>query len=156
MKKKDLQILSMLRGNGRMSLTDMSRRSRIPVSTIYDRIKSFNGPVIKRHVSLIDFAKLGFVVSAHVMFSVDKGQKDDFSACMVRSMNVNSLYRINNGFDFIAEVLCRDINELERFLDALNEKFKIKEKKTFFIIDELKKETFLDNDASLQLFDKVL
>ncbi len=155
MEKKDLQILSMLRSNGRMTLTEMSRRSNIPVSTIYDRLNYFRGSIIKRHVSLIDFAKLGFVVKTHIMFCIDKTQKDDFSAYMVRNVNVNSLYRINNGFDFIAEVLCRDINGLEQFLDSLCEKFKIKDKKTFFIIDEPKKEAFLSDESFMHLFNEV-
>ncbi|MBU4209210.1 MAG: winged helix-turn-helix transcriptional regulator [Proteobacteria bacterium] len=37
-KKTDLIIISSLRQNAREKLTEMSRKTRIPVSTIFDRI----------------------------------------------------------------------------------------------------------------------
>lgn len=76
-----------------------------------------------------------------------------FADYLGKQHNVNSLYRINNGFDFLAEVLCRDINELELFMDTLQLKFKIKDKKTFFIISELKREAFLEDCSLLEATD---
>ncbi len=143
MKKKDLMILCELRNNARMQLTDISKRTHIPISTIYDRLKSYNGKIVKKHSALIDFAVLGYVVKAHLIFAVERAQKEEFSKHMQNHPNVNSLWKINNGYDYIAEVLYKDINSLEYFLDELCQKFKVKEKKTYYIIEELKKETFM-------------
>ncbi|MBI3034498.1 Lrp/AsnC family transcriptional regulator [Candidatus Woesearchaeota archaeon] len=153
MKQKDMRILSMLRGDCRMSLTDISRKTSIPVSTIYDRLKLFNRSIIKKNSALIDFSKIGYVVKTHILFCVERSQKEVFADYLGKQHNVNSLYRINNGFDFLAEVLCRDINELELFMDTLQLKFKIKDKKTFFIISELKREAFLEDCSLLEATD---
>ncbi|MBI2133347.1 Lrp/AsnC family transcriptional regulator [Candidatus Woesearchaeota archaeon] len=129
----------------------MSRKTRIPVSTIYDRLKSFEGVLIRKNSSLLNFSKLGFVVRALVIFSVEKSQRDEFSSCLLKNNNVNSLYRINNGYDFVAEILHKDINDLEHFMDSLVERFKVRERKTFFVIDELKKEGFLTDENFLDI-----
>ena len=39
MKKTDTIIISQLRTNGRMQITDLSRKTGLPVSTIHDKIK---------------------------------------------------------------------------------------------------------------------
>ena len=151
MKKKDLLILSLLRRNCRLSLTDISRATKVPVSTVYDKLKLFRGGIIRKHSAIIDFSKLGYIVKAHIILSVDRLQKDEFSSYMQNQASVNSFYRINNGYDFLAEVLCRDISEFEQFMDRLGGKFKIKDKKAFFIIDELKKEAFLADEGVLDV-----
>ena len=60
MNKKDLLIVSHLRRDGRTSLTELSKKTRIPISTIFDRLKQNKNNFIKKHTALIDFAKLGY------------------------------------------------------------------------------------------------
>ena len=147
MKKKDLIVLSILRKDCRMSLTDISRKTKIPISTLYDKLKMFDKSIIKKRAAILDFSKLGYVVKTHMVFAVDRSQKDEFSNFMQISAHVNSLYKINNGYDYMAEMLHRDLYAMEKFMDELNSRFKIKEKKVFFIIDELKKEEFLSDES---------
>ncbi len=143
MNKKELIMLSMLRKDSRMSLVEISKKTGIPVSTLYDKLRAFKGDIIRKNAALINFSRLGYVVRSHMTLAVDRSQKEEFAAFLFKSENVNTLYRINNGFDFFAEVLHRDINEHERFMDELQGKFKLKDKKVFFIIEEIKRESFL-------------
>ncbi len=152
MKKSDLQVLSILRNNCRTSLTDIGRKTGIPVSTLYDRLKGYHGSVIRKNVALVDFSLLGYVIRANIIFSVDRPVKDEFAAFLLRHQNVNSVYRINNGYDFMIEVIHRDVNGLEKFLDDLQARFKIREKKVFFIIDEVKRESFLTDESLLDSY----
>ncbi len=61
MKKSDLLVLSCLRKDARMKLTEMSRITRVPVSTCFDRIRALEDEeVVRRHGCLVSFEKLGF------------------------------------------------------------------------------------------------
>ena len=153
MNRKDLWVLALLRKDCRITLTDISRTTKIPISTLYDRLKNLDKSIIKRKAAMIDFSKIGFVVKSQVVFAVERAQKEEFANYLRMSINVNSLYRINNGYDYMAELLHRDLSELESFMDKLNSKFKIKDKKVFFIIEEMKKEEFLADDKALDLLE---
>ncbi|MBI2126003.1 MAG: Lrp/AsnC family transcriptional regulator [Thaumarchaeota archaeon] len=142
-KKKDLLILCELRKDCRSSLSDIGRATKTPVSTVYDKLRSFRGGIIRKCSALMNFSLLGFAAKAHVIFGVDRSQKEEFGAYLGKHHSVNSLYRINNGYDFLAEVICRDMSEFENLMDLLSSKFKIRDKKVFFIISDLKREEFL-------------
>jgi len=140
MNKKDLKIISQLRTDARMSLTDMSRKINIPISTIFDRLKS--NDFIVKHTSLLDFTNLGFT-KANIFLKVEREDKEALKEFLVKNNVVNSFYRINNGFDFMLECIFRQMKDLEEFNDLLESKFKIKETKSFFVIEDIKREMFL-------------
>lgn len=141
--KKDLLIVSNLRRNSRETLTNMSRATKIPISTIYDKLRLHEGGLIKKHTCLLDYNKLGYPTRANVMLRVDKPDRDAVKDFLVRHKNVNSVFKINNNFDFMAEMVFREIKELEDLLEALEDKFKIKAKQVFYIIEDIKREEFL-------------
>ena len=148
-KKKDLILTAYLRQNSRTSLTILSRKTGVPVSTIFDRLKSNN--VIIKNTALLDFTKLGYSTRANILLKAKKGEKDKIKEFLVKSFNVNSLYKVNNGFHFMAECIFRDIKELEDFLDLIDERFSVRTKEVHYIIDELKKEAFLSQPELIDL-----
>ncbi|MBD3304652.1 hypothetical protein GF343_05940 [Candidatus Woesearchaeota archaeon] len=140
-KKKDLILTAYLRQNSRASLTILSRKTGVPVSTIFDRLKS--SKVILKNTALLDFSKLGYSARTNILLRARKDKKEKLMEFLFKSFNVNSLYKVNNGYHFMAECIFRDIKELEDFLEMLDEKFAVKTKEVHYIIDELKKEAFL-------------
>ena len=66
--------------------------------------------------------------------------------------NVNSLFKINNNYDFFVEAIFRDINELEEFKEELEIKFKTRKFVLYHLINEIKKESFLSNPEVIDLF----
>ena len=145
MNQKDLKIIAYLRNNARMPLTKMSRKTQIPVSTIFDRLKINENNLIIKHTSLLDFAKLGYNTRANIMLRVEREDKEALKEHLIKNQSINSVYKVNNGFDFMAEGIFKQIKDLEEFLDDIENKFKIKEKKSFFIIEDLKRESFMSN-----------
>jgi len=141
--KKDLLLLSYLRQNSREHLNEVSRKTQIPVSTLYDRLQARVDDSIVKNTCLLDFASIGFGVKAHVLFKVNKNDKDNVHKFLMKSLNVNNLYKINNGYDFIAEFVFRSISEMEYFFDSIDHKFSIKSKEVHYIISDLKREAFL-------------
>jgi len=149
--KKDLLIVSNLRRNARETLTNMSKATRIPISTIYDKLRLHEGGLIKKHTCLLDYNKLGYPTRANVMLRVDKPDREALKGFLVKHNNVNSVLKINNNYDFMAEMVFREIKELEDFLETLEDRFKIKAKQVFYIIEDIKREEFLAAPELLSL-----
>ena len=145
MKAKDLQLIAYLRQNARMPLTKISKKTRIPVSTIFDRLKYNEDEIILKHTTLLNFAKLGYHTRANITLKVEREDKEELQKFLEKQGVVNSLYRINNGYDFMIEGIFKQIKDMEEFLDNIEKKFKIQDKKSYFIIEDLKKESFLAN-----------
>ncbi len=148
---KDLIILSELRNNARESLTKMSRRTRIPISTLHDRIKTNLNDLIKKNCALIDFSKLGFPIRINLLIKVPSRRKKEIADFLKNNFHVNTLLKVTNEFDFLAELIFKDIKSAGEFIDDLEEKFEIEAEKKYFIIDELKKEEFLSDKELLPL-----
>ncbi|MEM4246725.1 MAG: Lrp/AsnC family transcriptional regulator [Candidatus Woesearchaeota archaeon] len=146
--EKLLAITAHLRQDARIKLSKLSRLTGIPVSTLFDRIHSPDSIGIKRLSALLDFQKLGFNTCATIMFKVLKEKRDQLKEHLLCSTNVNSLMRINNGYDFMAECVFRDMRELEEFCEKLEQSYGVKTKEVHFIVEELKRESFL-SDPSL-------
>ncbi len=143
MREKDKLLISLLRENARESLTSMSKKTGIPISTLFDRLKLNEKSIIKRHVSLINFEKLGYGTTATILIKARSATKEKLLSYLKVHPNVNSVYRINNGYDFLIEVVFKNIRELQNFIDYLETEFKISGKKVNFIIEEVKKERFM-------------
>jgi len=143
--KKDLQIIAHLRQDARMPLTTMSRKTNIPVSTIFDRLKANESSLIVKHTCLLDFNKLGYSVRANITFRVERDDKEKLKEFLLKNASVNSLYKINNGFDYLVECIFKQIKDMDSFMDDVENKFRIIDKQLFFIIEDLKKEEFMAN-----------
>ncbi len=143
MDKKDLKILSYLRKDSRMPLTKMSRHAKIPVSTIFDRIRINERNMIVRHTSLLNFNQLGFHARSNIILKVDRDDKENLKQYLMKHASVNSVCKVNNGYDFMVEGVFKQIKDMEDFIEDVESKFKIPEKMTFFIIEDLKRESFM-------------
>lgn len=154
--EKDLLILSHLRQDARMKLTDMSRATRIPVSTLFDKIRIYadNG-LIKKSTSLVRFEGFGYHAKALILFSVSRKDRQKLFELLNTSHSVNSLFKINNGWDFMAEMIFPGVKEVEEFIESIEEKVKLKGRKIFYVIDELKKEEFLANPKRVELLGRI-
>jgi len=140
---KDLEIIANLRSDARMPLTAMSRRTNIPVSTLFDKLRAYKGNVFLRHTTLIDFEKLGFHARANVMLRVDRDAREEVREYLSKHKNINTVFKINNGYDFMFESVFPNIKDLEDFLWLLDQKFKILNREVYYIVEDVKKECFM-------------
>lgn len=143
LKEKELILLGHFRKNARISLTKLSRLTKMPVSTIFDKLKDYeNKNLIKKSTAIIDFRKLGFEIRNQILISAKKDNKQELQTFLVKHPLVNTIYRINNGYDFLIETIFRNMNEMDEFMKSLEEYEPI-QKKEFFIMEDLKREEFL-------------
>jgi DNA-binding Lrp family transcriptional regulator len=150
MKRKDWLIMCYLRQNARAKISSISKQSGIPVSTIFDRIRFQEKRIITKHTCLIDFARIGYNTRAKLVLKANRKDREELKQFLLMNDNVNSLYKINNGFDFLAEIVFKYIRQMEDFLEQLEDKFTIKAKEIFYVIDDVKREGFLSNPISFE------
>lgn len=150
MDAKKCLIVSQFRKNARENLTNASRTIRIPISTIFDRLRKYEGNVIQRHTSLIDFEDLGFSVRVQFVIKTASNQRANLQRFLHAHPRVNSLALISNGFDFLVEVLFKNMLEITQFIESL-ERFELQDRHEFFIVKDLKKEEFLADPHTVDL-----
>ncbi|MBU1975512.1 MAG: hypothetical protein KKG59_03860 [Nanoarchaeota archaeon] len=146
MNQKELLLMSYFRRNSRTPLTSISRKTRIPVSTIYDKLKEFEKKLIHKHTTLLDFKKLGYDVRVNMLIkTADKEKMQNF---LSNENRINNVFRLAGEYSFMIEGIFRDIQDLNDFSEKL-ETFQILERKEFFILEDIKKEAFLTNSDLL-------
>ena len=64
---------------------------------------------------------------------------------LAKQVCVNSLFKINNGYDYLADLVCRNVKEVEEFVEALRDNYSLAEVKIYHVIDEIQRETFLSD-----------
>jgi DNA-binding Lrp family transcriptional regulator len=143
------QLLLSLRINGRVKLSEIHRSTKIPVTTIFERIKKF-GKYVEKYVTLIDWQKIGFGIRIIMAVSINRNRKKNLQEFLLEHKNVNSVSRVNNNFDFILEAMFASIKELDAFNDELRS---LKAKtKMFFVVEPVREEFFFTEIEHLDLF----
>ena len=146
LKKKDLLILSHLRRNARDSLVNIAKNTNTPVSTVYDKLRGFETTVIKKHSALIDFPKMGFSIRTVMLLnSINPSKVVTFIGS---NNNINSAYAVDGSNDFWIDCVFMNMGEMQAFLDKLAI-IGVSKKEVNFVTNELKRESFLDNQKYL-------
>ena len=149
--KKDLVILSHLRKDSRETLTKMSKKTQIPISTLFDRMKIHENEIIKRYTTILDFTQLGYNARVKIAIKVKRDDRKKLENHLLNHHNVNSLYQINNGYDFMMEGIFKNIKEVEDFMERLEIDFRLKTSQVYYIIDDIKREEFMSNPELIDI-----
>ncbi len=142
---KDLVIISHFRRNARRNLTDISRETRVPVSTLFTWLRKFESSVIRRHTSIVDFGRLGYNNLAKIMIKADAKSKRELGQYLSRQPQLNSVCKITNGYDYLAEGVFRNFADLECFVESLEENVKVRKREVYYVLEDLKREEFLSD-----------
>ena len=148
--EKDAQIIAALRDNARQSLTEISKKTGIPITTVYERIKSYEGDLIKKHTCLLDFNKFSFGIRAFIALKANKGQREELRRQLEEDRCINSIYQVNSGYDFMIEGIFEDVKAMQHFIEDLEKKFGIQVKNTYHILEDIMREAFLANQNRLK------
>lgn len=148
---KDATILSWLRKSGRIKLTTLSARVAQPVSTIFEKLKSKYRNYIPRHTCLLNYAELGYKVSAFVLFKL-RGDKQACIHHLTKHYHVNTVVRVNNGWDVLCEFVAKDMCHMEQLLDEINQEFKISKQNVHYVLEYVCREQFFSDPPLVTIF----
>jgi DNA-binding Lrp family transcriptional regulator len=149
-------IIASFRNNARENLTTASRKIRIPISTIYDKLRRLESSIITKYVTLLDFRALGYGLKLHTVLKVNPKYKDQVKGFLEHHPRINSVYAISNDYDYMVEVILKDIVEVTQFHTQLNQIGGIEEKKDFYIVEDIQKEAFYNNVETIPLVESPL
>lgn len=147
MKKNDKPIIAALRANGRIRLTELSKKTGLPISTLHERIKKHAKEGLLRPSVLLQFDKMGYHARAHILLAAQEDRDTLFSHLNAHP-NVNSLYKINNGWNILLECVFEDMYALEAFVEKLEQDYTITNKEIHYVLSELKRERFFSENTA--------
>ncbi|MFT4303809.1 MAG: winged helix-turn-helix transcriptional regulator [Candidatus Woesearchaeota archaeon] len=141
----DIKILTELRKNSRQPLTNISKNTDIPVSTVYDRIRASEKYVIKKHTSILDFPKIGYSIRAGVLANFD--DQAGFIEFSKNNYNINSVFKMEGDYQFMIDCIFSRMLDFQLLMKEF-EKYGIKEKLAHFITEEIVRENFVGYDKN--------
>lgn len=144
LKRNEIILLNEIRKNSRSSITEISKKVNVPISTLFENLKKLEDKVIKKYTSIPDYRKINFSIITTIL--VKTKNKDVLLEALKDHHNVNNIERISNGYDILIQAIFSDMKEMHSFLDLVDES-KIESKKFFYLLDCIKKEEFNIQDG---------
>jgi DNA-binding Lrp family transcriptional regulator len=142
MKEKDLEILKQMRKGKRLNISEIARQLNLPISTVSDTIRRIEERYVLKRASLLDYSKLGYSANANLAIKAYPPQKNDLLKFLKNENCVNSIYHVNEGNDFLIDVVFRNWAGLKEWVSELKNKFAV-ETSTFHILKTEEKERFV-------------
>ncbi|MGM5480076.1 MAG: Lrp/AsnC family transcriptional regulator [Nanobdellota archaeon] len=145
---KDEILLEWLRSNSRLPLTKISRKTHIPISTLFDRLKEQEKSLITKHTTLIDFSRLGYHTKVHLFLKTPTETKKSLERHLKTNKKINSIYKVADKYHFMVEAIFKHLSEYKDFLEDLEERFAPLTYQSYFIAQDLKRESFLAQEQA--------
>ncbi|MCF7872507.1 Lrp/AsnC family transcriptional regulator [Candidatus Woesearchaeota archaeon] len=142
MKQTDIIITSHLRKNARKSLTEITKETGIPTSTIHNKIKNMEKYIIKKFTVLLDYEQTGHHNWNITMIKIKEEQRQEFEEYTKNHPNINTMLEITNEYNYQLETVFKNLKEYADFIRELQNKFDIEKKQEHIVLKEHKQETF--------------
>jgi len=151
---KDIEILKLLQGDGRMSTADIAERVNMSQSPCWRRINQFEQDgVIKRKVCLLDRSKLGMemvVFTSINLFLTNRETLEEFEQAIVTFPEVLECYTMTGIIDYMLKIVTKDIQHYEQFVrNQLAQLPNIREMHSHVSVTEIKDSSELPLDTQL-------
>jgi len=116
----DLQIISLLQEDSRLSFNKIAKELGISVGTVCDRIKRLEEKrIIKGYTAVIDPIKVGYSLTAIILIQAEGKHLVDVEKEAAKMKHVVSVYDITGDFDIAVIVRFKDIFGLNTFVKKL-------------------------------------
>ncbi len=143
--KIDIQILSTLQQNARLTTKEVAQRVHLSTTPVYERVKRLeNEGFIRRYVAVLDADKLncGFVVFCNVKMShINRDIADDFVRRIREIPQVTECYNISGRFDYMLKIHAPDMKYYQEFvLNVLGTLENLGSIESTFVMDTIKQQ----------------
>ena len=148
MDEKDRKIIECLREHGRWSTQKIAKQTRIPITTVYHRMKRFEKEgIIKLYTVELDYTKMGLPLVTYVLITVDyKALKEgsltqyDLTKKLLGEKEVESASMVTGGTDIILKIRVANVDELNKFITVkLRNVDGIERTQTMIVLNEVEK-----------------
>lgn len=143
MDRIDEQILRLLRENGRITSSDISKQVHLSVPAVSERIRKLEDTgLIKQFTVKLDREQLGLHLIAFVMVQIEKTEHiAGFRTTVMQSECVLECHHIAGAYDYLLKVALKGTTELERFIsETLKQVEGVSKTNTMIVLSSMKEE----------------
>ena len=116
----DLQIISLLQQDSRLSYNKIASKLGISVGTAYNRVKNLESKgVLKGYTVFLDMVKLGYGLTAIILVQVEGGHLADVQNKVAKKANAIAVYEITGDYDLAVITKFQDRSNLSVFIKNL-------------------------------------
>ena len=109
----DLNILSLLQENSRMTFTKIGKKLGVSDATIHLRVKKMEAlGIIEKYTMIINENELGKPVTAYVLIRVDPSTVEDVCMKLMELENVYEVCEIHERYDIIVKIRGGNLDEV--------------------------------------------
>jgi Lrp/AsnC family leucine-responsive transcriptional regulator len=118
MDQTDLNILNVMKQNGRATISEISRHVSLSIPAVSERIRKLEeANIIEQYTIKINRQKMGYKLSAVIFVCIDQTANIDiFRNKIVQFSEVMECHHMAGEYDYMLKVLVKDTDELEYFL----------------------------------------
>ncbi|MGF1553412.1 MAG: Lrp/AsnC family transcriptional regulator [Paracoccaceae bacterium] len=122
---RDLRILAILSREGRIAKTDLARRVNLSPTPCGERLKRLEeAGLVRGYRADIALARLAPHITVFVLVEIESHRAESFRA-FERAIAVHeeivACWSVGGGFDYVMQVVARDVDAYQRLIDALLE-----------------------------------
>jgi len=151
--EKDLKILNILQKNGKMTSKEISKILKIPITTVFTKIKRMEKEgIIKEYRAIVDYNKLGFNTLAFILASVSyRSEKEnkilsqrEIAKEIAKFPEVQEVHIITGNWDLLIKIREKIWKALEKFvIDKLRYVPGIEKTLTCVVFENCKRKHFI-------------
>lgn len=122
---RDLKILSILGREGRISKAELAKRVNLSAAPTWERLKRLeDAGIIAGYRAAVDLRKLAPYVTVFMAAELESHRAEDFQAferVLAPLDEVVACWAVGGGFDYVLQIVTRDIDSYQRLVDYLLE-----------------------------------
>lgn len=122
---RDLRILSILSREGRISKAELAKRVNLSAAPAWERLKRLeDGGLITGYHAQISLRRFGPHVTVFMAAELESHRAQNFQAferALEPIEEVVACWAVGGGFDYILQIVTRDIDSYQRLVDQLLE-----------------------------------
>lgn len=115
----DLKIIQILNRNARMPYNAIAKELNVSDVTVRNHVRNMlEEGLIQRFNVLLDYHKLGRIIKAFIGLKVQPQKLKEIVEHLIDNPDVQVLYRTTGEADLFLEVIFKDMEELNSFLES--------------------------------------
>ena len=136
-----------------MPVKEVANKVGLSTTPCWSRIQKLQElGIIKKKTAVLDPEKLGFTNRVFIFIKTNQHKKewaDLFKKYILKQKQVIGLYRISGTYDYLINVLAKDINDFDKFYQNLIENIEIFDVSSSFVMEVMKENTEIPIEDTL-------
>lgn len=137
------RLILALRLNSRVNIKKIAINLNCPSSTLYDTLHKLERENIIKYTIKIDYSKIGYMIQAIIILKTTSKYANKLYLYLNNKKELNNMYCVNNKTTYCIEIICKTYQELDKFLEDIEEKNILSQINVYTIIETLHKEKYL-------------